>query len=64
MLVGLSSHDLELPEGTRKGIDCENDERLLPDSLIGFASKKNYGASATLDSRFQNMVCLTAFDSH
>jgi hypothetical protein len=41
MLAELSVHDWEPSEGIRKGIDCEHDEELLPDSLIGSASKKN-----------------------
>jgi hypothetical protein len=41
MLARLSDHDSRQSEGIQKDIDCEHDERLFPDSLIGFASKKN-----------------------
>jgi hypothetical protein len=41
MLAGPSDHDLGPLEGIREDNDCEHDERLLPDLLIGFASKKN-----------------------
>jgi hypothetical protein len=41
MLAELSVHDWEPSEGIWKGIDCEHDERLLPDSLTSSASKKN-----------------------
>ena len=43
MLAGPSDHDSGPLEGIRKDIDCEHDERLLPDSLIGFASMKKLG---------------------
>jgi hypothetical protein len=38
---GLSDHDLEPVEEIWEGIDCEHDEELLPDSLVGYASMKN-----------------------
>ena len=40
-LVEPSDHDWEPSEGILEGIDCEHDAKLLPDSLIGSASKKN-----------------------
>jgi hypothetical protein len=64
MLAGPSDHDSRPSKGIREEIYCEHDQRLLPDSLIGFASKKNYGGSTTLDCRSQNMVYLTTFDNH
>jgi hypothetical protein len=41
MLAGTSDHDWELSKRIQEGIDCVHDERLLSDSLIGSASKKN-----------------------
>jgi hypothetical protein len=40
-LAKLSDHDWDPSEGILEDIDCEHDVKLLPDSLIGYASKKN-----------------------
>jgi hypothetical protein len=40
-LAELNDHDWEPSKGILKGIDCEHDAKLLPDSLIGYASTKN-----------------------
>ena len=37
----LGRHDSELAEEIWEGIDCEHDEELLLDSLVGFASIRN-----------------------
>ena len=41
MLAKPNDHDLDPLEGIHEGIDCEHDVKLLPNSLIGSASKKN-----------------------
>jgi hypothetical protein len=41
MLAKPNDHDWEPWWGIREDIDCEYDERLLPNSLIGSTSKKN-----------------------
>ena len=53
-LVELNVHDQELSEEIWKGIDCEHDEKLLPDSLTGSTSKKNQGGSSIPDCMSQN----------
>ena len=40
-LAELSDHDCDSSEGILEGIDCEPDVKLLLDSFVGFAPKKN-----------------------
>ena len=42
----------------------KHDVKLLPDSLIGYASTKNLGGFTTLDCRSLNRAHLIAFDNH
>jgi hypothetical protein len=41
MLAKLSDHDWDPSNGILEGIDYEPDVKLIPNSLVGSASKKN-----------------------
>jgi hypothetical protein len=62
-LAEQSIHDFDMKEEILNDIDFEHVELLL-DSWAGFASRRNWGGSSTLDCKTQKMACWTAFENY